>query len=280
MTMPVAVVTDSTASIPEDIAARWGVSVIGMQLRIGAILDEERQVSSEKLASAMNANVPVSTAPPDPAAFFWTYSDAVARGAKAIVSMHLSGRLSKTVNAAQQAATGLRVPVYVIDSGMVGMSLGFAVLSAARVAAAGGGAARVLAAAKRRCELGTELIYVNTLEFLRRGGRIGGASALLGTALSIKPVLTVQGGEVVPLDRARGTKRALRKMVDAAVRQADGQRVDVAIEYFESEENADDVRGKLELELPSVNEVLVTRVSAILGAHVGPGAVGIAVSPL
>lgn len=251
-----------------------------MQLRIGANLDEEHRVSSAALASAMNEDVPVATAPPDPAAFFWTYSDAVARGARAIVSMHLSGRLSRTVDAAQQAATRLQVPVYVIDSGTVGMSLGFAVLSAARVAAAGGGADRVLAAAKRRCEYATELIYVNTLEFLRRGGRIGSAAALLGTALSVKPVLTVQKGEVVPLDRALGTKRALRKMVDAAVLRANGQRVDVAIEYFESAENAETVRNNLARELTAVNDVLVTRVSAILGAHVGPGAVGIAVSPL
>lgn len=280
MTTPVAVVTDSTACIPAALAEKWGISVVGMQLAINGTVDEEHRVPTEHLVGAMNRDLPVSTAPPDPGAFFWTYSDAAARGARAIVSIHLSAKLSATVEAARAASTQLHVPVYVMDSHTVGMSLGFAALSAARVAAAGGDAKRVHTAARRRSELGAELLYVNTLEFLRRGGRIGAASALIGTAFSVKPVLTVNNGQVAPLGRALGTTRALRKLLETAVYRAGDQRVDVAVEYFDDEEHIPMLRKHLEREVPAVNDIVLTKITSILGAHVGPGAVGITISPL
>jgi DegV family protein with EDD domain len=280
MTSPVAVVTDSTSCIPAELAQKWGVSVVGMQLDIDGMLDEEHRVPIEYLVDAMNQDLPVSTSPPDPGAFFWTYADLAAHGARAIVSIHLSAKLSATVEAARAAATHLRVPVYVIDSHTVAMSLGFAALSAARVAAAGGDAKRVRAAAKRRSEQAAELVYVNTLEFLHRGGRIGAASHLIGTAFSVKPVLTVADGEVKPLGRAVGTSRALRKLVDTAVNRAGDQPVDVALEWFDTDEHIPMVRRHIERSVPALNDVIVTRVTAILGAHIGPGAVGVTVSPL
>lgn len=280
MTSPVAVVTDSTSCLPAELAAKWGISVVGMQLTIDGTADEEHRVPIEYLVDAMNRDLPVSTAPPDPGAFFWTYSDLIARGAKAIVSLHLSAKLSATVDSARAAASQLKVPVYVVDSHTVGMSLGFAALSAARVAAAGGDAKRVRGAAKRRTDQSAELLYVNTLEFLRRGGRIGSAAAMIGTAFSVKPVLTVDEGEVKPLGRAVGTQRALRKLLDTAVNWAGDQPVDVALEYFDTDEHIGMVRRHLERSLPSVNAIVLTKVTAILGAHVGPGAVGVTISPL
>ena len=115
------------------------------------------------------------------------------------------------------------MPVHVVDSGTTGMSLGYAVLAAARVAGAGGGPRRVMDALARRLEGSAELIYVDTLEYLRKGGRIGAAAAFLGSALSLKPLLTMKGGQVAPLDRVLGTERALRRLVEQAVRKADGK---------------------------------------------------------
>lgn len=277
---PVAVVTDSTASLPAELATKWSVNVVGMRLSVDGALSEEHLVPVRTLLRALRQDRPVFTTPPDPATFAHAYADAAAAGARAIVSVHLSAKLSGTVESARAAAARASVPVYVLDSNLVGMSLGFAVLSAARVAAAGGDAERVRQAVERRTRLGAQLIFVDTLEYLRRGGRIGGVTATVGKALSVKPVLAVRDGEVVQADRGIGTQRALRKLVDTAVAEADGQGVDVALEYVDSDAHLSGVRDALQHGLASVNDVVVTRVSTILGAHVGPGALGVAISPL
>jgi DegV family protein with EDD domain len=221
-----------------------------------------------------------TTAPPDPGAFFWTYQEAAASGATAIVSIHLSGRMSDTVRAAREAAQQVRIPVHVLDSRTTGMSLGFATMSAARAAAAGGDAHRVIEAAERRFFTSTEFIYVDTLEYLRRGGRIGAAQAMVGTALSIKPLLTVKNGEVAPLARVPGTKRALAKMVDLAVRKAGGYRVDIAVTRFGASDHELEIGRQIERRVSGMAESMVVEASTVIGAHLGPGALGITISPV
>lgn len=277
--MRVAVITDSTACIPAEHAAQWHIGVVDVQLRVGDRIDDERRFERETIIEQLRAGAHVSTSPPDPGAFFWTYQDAVSSGAEAIVSLHISGKMSATGEAARQAAQQIRVPVYVIDSGTTGMSLGFAALSAARTAEAGGDAQRVVEAAQRRFALSHELIYVDTLEYLRRGGRIGGAAAMLGTALSVKPLLTVTGGEVAPLARVPGTKRALAKLVELAVRQAGNQPVDIAISAAAAGERQFALRRELEQRMPAPRQIIDVSASTVIGAHVGPNALGITVAP-
>src|SRR4030081_3196641 len=190
----VVVATDSTAGIPPELAAQWGITVVQIQLQVGDRFDDENRFDRIALIHALKSGGAVSTAPPDVGAFFWAYQDAVSSGASAIVSMHLSGKMSDTVAAAHEAAPQIQIPVYVVDTATSGMRRGFAAISAARVAAAGAPVRRVLGAADHRYTSSTELIYVDTLEYLRRGGRIGAAQAFLGTALSVKPLLTVQNG--------------------------------------------------------------------------------------
>jgi DegV family protein with EDD domain len=153
-------------------------------------------------------------------------------------------------------------------------------VSAARAAAAGGDAMRVIEAAERRFRSSTELIYVDTLEYLRRGGRIGAAQAWVGTALSIKPLLTVRTGEVAPLVRVRSEKRALAKMVDLAVKTAGGRQVDIAVTRFGEDEREFEVGRQLRRRVGGLAESMGVEVSTIIGAHVGPGALGITVSPV
>jgi DegV family protein with EDD domain len=253
--------------------------VVQQQLRIGDHTDDEARVGDETLIGAMRGRTSVTTAPPDVGAFFWAYQDAIARGAGAIVSMHISSRLSKTCAAAKEAAGKVSVPVHVLDSGTAGMSLGYAVLAAARVAAAGGDRRQVMAVAGVRIARSTELIHVDTLEFLRRGGRIGAAAHLVGTALAMKPLLTVRNGEVSPLDRTIGSERALRKMVDRAVAVAAGRPVDVAVEHFGRDERVALLIDHLHRRVPNIKESMRVSVSAIIAAHVGPGALGVTISP-
>ncbi|HKN54600.1 MAG TPA: DegV family protein [Amycolatopsis sp.] len=276
----IAVVTDSTACLPDQLTAHWAVGVVQLQLQLDGRVDDEHRFNRVKLIEAMRDGRPVGTAPPDPGAFFWTYQDAVSRGATAIVSLHISGRMSETVRIAREAAQQIRVPVHVVDSRTTGMSLGFGVISAARAAAAGATAMQVIKAAERRFRASTELIYVDTLEHLRRGGRIGAAQALLGTALSIKPLLTVDTGQVAPLAKVRSEKRALAKMVDLAVKTAGGRRVDIAITRFGADDRELEIGMQLRRRVGGLADSMHVEVSTIIGAHVGPGALGITVSPV
>ena len=275
----VGLVTDSTASIPASLANDWGITVVPMQIKIGTYTRSEPNVPKDILVRALEGDLDVSTAPPDPDGFAWAYRQQAARGADEIVSVHISSRQSETCEIARRAATRSEVPVHVVDSGTTGMSLGFAVLAAARVAGAGGGPRRVMQALARRIEGSAELIYVDTLEYLRKGGRIGAAAALLGGVLAMKPLLTMRNGQVAPLDRVMGTERAMRKLVEQAIRRSDGKKVDIAIEHFGAPERAERLADRLSSRLPGAHEITFTEVSSTIGVHIGPGAVGITVSP-
>ncbi len=275
----VAIVTDSCACIPADLATRMGIRVVQQQLRIGDDFDDEARVSGDRIVRAMRGRTPVTTAPPDQGAFFWAYQDAAASGASAVVSLHISSRMSQTCQMAKEAATMTSVPVHVLDSGTLGMSLGFAVLAAARVARAGGALGQVLAIAGVRIARSTELLHVDTLEYLRRGGRIGAATHLIGSAFALKPMLTVRQGEVTPLDKTVGAERALRKMVDRAVTLAGGRPVDLAVEHIGADERVPGVLSALRERVGNLKELLPVAVTSIITAHVGPGAMGITISP-
>lgn len=276
----VAIVTDSTACLPPRVAEDLRVTVVQIQVKVGDRFDDESRIGIPELVHAMRNQLPYATSPPDPGAFFWTYSDLAAAGVEAIVSLHVSSRLSGTFEAACQAAAQVRVPVHVVDTGTCGMSIGYAVMAAAAAADQGGDARQVLGAAQHRYRNGTELIYVDTLEYLRRGGRIGAAAAMLGSALSMKPLLTMVEGQISPLDKVMGADRAIRKMVDIASRRAGRAQVDVAVEHFDAAERAQALLQLIRKKIPGARQLMLTQVSSAIGAHVGPGALGITVSPV
>jgi DegV family protein with EDD domain len=276
----VAIVTDSTACLPPALTAELGITVAQIQVRIGDQVDDESRIPVPTMVKAMRGSLSVTTVPPDPGSFYWAYADAAAAGAEAVVSIHVSARLSGTVDTATNAAKQVRVPVHVVDTGTCGMNLGYAVLAAAEAAARGGDARKVIGAARHSFTRGTELIYVDTLEHLKRGGRISPAVAALGTALSMKPLLTVVDGQITPLEKVLGTDRALKRMVEIAAKRAGEERVDVAVEHFAAEERAHDVMRRLRKKIPGGRKFMVTQVSSAIGAHVGPGAIGVSISPV
>ncbi|MDR7301086.1 DegV family protein [Haloactinomyces albus] len=276
----VAIVTDSTASVPTGIAEKLGITVIQLELKVGEEYNDERRVPHSQLAQAMRDGVPVATAPPPPPAFFWNYMDAVSAGAEAIISVHLSEGLSRTCEAARIAATEVDVPVHVVDSRLCGLGLGYPVIAAAESAAAGATVQDVLGVLDRRLRGTTEFLYVDTLEYLRRSGRIGRAQAMLGQTLAVKPVLGFREGELAPLTKGIGTERALGKAITAAVERAGGGSVDIATEHFQAAERAGQVLHQLQDRLPGARQPILEETSAIIGAHTGPGALGITVSPV
>ena len=281
----VVVVTDSTASLPPEVAAARGIRVVPLQVVIGAkVLDEGPDgATPDVVAEALREFVPVSTSRPAPALFADVYRQVAAEGADEIISVHLSGEMSGTFESAQLAALEADVTVHVVDSTQVGIATGYAALTAVDVLDAGGTVEEAVAAALARGEAATSLFYVDSLEYLRRGGRIGAAAAILGSALSVKPLLEIVDGKVAPRERVRTASRALGRLVDLAVEAAGDQRVDVCVSHLANAAKAEELAGLLTERLADGlegREVMCGELGAVLGAHVGPGMVAVCVSPL
>lgn len=275
------VVTDSTASLPPEVAQAWSVVVVPLQLVVGdRTLDEDPKGSANTVTAALRQREQVSTSRPNPDVMLAAYERAAADGATEIVSVHLSSKLSGTYESAELAARRSPVPVRTVDTGQLGMGTGFAVLAAARAVAAGGDAAAAETAAHTCAEATRSLFYVDTLEHLRRGGRIGAAQALLGSVLAVKPLLTISDGTVVPLDKARTSTRALQRLVELSVEAAQslGGPVDVAVQHLASRQRAADIAERLHERL-QLDEVGISEVGGVLGAHVGPGMVAVVIAP-
>jgi len=284
MSEHVAVVTDSTAYLPPGAAERLGVTVVPLQVVLGGqSLAEGVEVDSARLAKAFADDEPVTTSRPSPQAFVDTYRSVAASGATEIVSLHLSGEISGTVDAARTAArevSGDGIAVEVVDTRSMGMGLGYAVITAAALAAAGRPAPQVAREAAHRAYETAIFLYVDTLEYLHRGGRIGAARAWLGSALSVKPLLCLVDGRLEPMDRVRTTERAIGRLVEAAAAEAGEAAVDVAVQHLAAADRAEEVAARLREAIPGVRELHVGEVGAVVGAHVGPGMVAVAVSPV
>jgi DegV family protein with EDD domain len=280
-----ALVTDSTAYLPADLLEGLHVHVVPLHVVVGGTEHAEGvDIDPAAVAAALRSFTPVSTSRPAPAAFLEAYRSAAAAGADSIVSVHISGDMSSTIGGATIAAESSPVPVTVVDSRALGMAMGYAVLAGARLAAGGASAHEVADAVRATCAASTVVFYVDTLEYLRRGGRIGKASALLGSALSIKPILGLRDGHIVPLERVRTSARAIARLEDLAVEAAQAlpsgaSGVDVAVQHLDSPERAERLAERLRARLGGDEGTLVVELGAVVGAHVGPGTLAVAVVP-
>lgn len=280
--MAVAVVTDSTAYLPPELAV--GITVVPLTVVLGgADGDEGADVTPSQVAAALaERRVNVTTSRPPPERFAQTYRAVLDAGAEGIVSVHLSAKLSGTYEAAVLAAAevdGERISV--VDARSAGMGLGFCARAAGEAAAAGGTVAEVSQAAAAAAERTSTFFYVDTLEFLRRGGRISAASALVGTALSVKPILHVVDGTIVARDKVRTASRALERLVDLAVEAAGDSVVDLAVHHLAAAERARGVTEALLRRLGDrVRQHWTSEVGAVVGAHCGPGLAGVVVHRL
>ena len=280
--MTTRIVTDSTAYLPREVAERHGIEVVPLHVVVGGRDHVEgRDISAAQVAAALRDYTIVTTSRPTPQVFAETYRRLVDHGATAIVSIHLSSQMSGTVEAARLAAAEAPVPVEVVDSGTIGMAMGFAVVTAAESAAGGADLPAVLGAVHARLAPSGVLFYVDTLEHLRRGGRIGAASALLGSALAIKPILAVRGGRIVPVEKVRTSSRAVARIEAMVLEQVvkGGHVVDIAVHHLDAAARAEQMATELRTMVPGSPKVVVVELGAVVGAHVGPGTVAIAVSP-
>ncbi|HEU5474479.1 MAG TPA: DegV family protein [Actinophytocola sp.] len=279
--MPVTVVTDSTAHLPEGFAARHAVRVVPLRVLVdGRAGRDGVDIGPAELAAAFASRRTVTTSRPNPDEFIPVYRELLDSGASAVVSVHLSRELSGTWESARLAAEEVGPDlVRVVDSRTTVMGLGFAALRAAATAAGGGCAEEVERAAVQAAARSRAFFMLETLEYLRRGGRIGSGAALLGTALAVKPVLHVDNGRIVPLEKVRTTGRALTRLVDLAVAAAGNEFVQLAVHHLDAPDRAVELANRLDERIPHSSGCVVSEVGAVIGAHTGPGMLGVVVCP-
>lgn len=277
----VAVVTDSTSSLSLADVVRHRLTVVPLEVIWAGRGHSETDLNPEDLIAALNSRSRVTTSRPSPQEFAEVYSRLAAHGATEIVSVHLSAVASGTCDAARAAADGAPVPVHVVDSRQLAMGTGYAAVAAARAAAAGLGGPAVAAAAQQQAASCRVVFAVETLEHLRRGGRISLAGAVLGSALAVKPLLEVADGQIRMRERTRTSARARQRLVELAVEAmtAVGGRfgvVQATVQHLGAVDLAHQLAERVSEELGV--PVAVRPVSAVIGAHAGPGVIGVAVA--
>ena len=298
MAAVVAVVTDSTACLPADLVTGSGIRVVPLRVVLaGRAVDEGTPgavaagagpdaaggsaagaVTVADVEEALRRGERVGTASPAPERFAAAYAAAAAAGAAAIVSVHLSARLSGTVNSALLAARSAPVPVRVVDSQSIGMGLGLAVLSAASAALAGQDAAAVATAAAGRAAALRSWFALDSAGPLRTGGRLG-PPASPGGALTARPLLHVQDGRIVPLEKVRTPSAAIRRLEQLAAEFAADRPVDVAVQYLDDAERASALAGRLAGVIPAARHIYLAAAGPVICAHTGPGMIGVVVAP-
>lgn len=279
--VPIAVVTDSTAYLPEEYARRYAVRTVPLHVTVeGAEAVGEHDFPPGALAAVLKSKHRVTTSGAGAAELARAYRAALDEGADGVVSVHLSRLLSGTWEAARFAAAEVDPErVRVVDSRSTAMGLGFAVLAAARGAGAGADLSTVESLAARSAARTTTVFSVQTLEYLRRGGRIGTAAAVLGTALSIKPLLRVREGRIAAVEKTRTTSRAMDRLVEISLEAAGDSSAAVAVHHLAAPGNADLLAERIRGRMSRCGDCVVSEVGAVVGAHVGPGALGVVILP-
>lgn len=278
--MPIAVVTDSTSYLPAGFAERYSVRVVPLYVSVGGTAVDETVFGPAELKDAFEHKHRVTTSGATPEELADAYRAALDGGCDGVVSIHLSRRLSGTWNAACLAARDVdERRVRVVDSRSTAMGLGFAVLAAARAAQSTPELSAVEATAAMVAQRTRTLFSLQTLDYLRLGGRIGAAAAMLGTALAIKPLLRVRDGRIEALEKVRTTARAMTRLVEVAASSAGTGPVAIAVHHLAAQDRAVELADRLSERLGDCEDCVVSEVGAVIGAHIGPGALGVVVLP-
>jgi DegV family protein with EDD domain len=272
--MPVRVVTDSACDLPQGIVDELGIEIVPLTIRFGAeeLVDREELSADEFWARLRASDVLPETAAPAAGAFEKRFRDLSADGAEGIVCVSLSSRLSATMQAAQVAAAGAgnECPIEVIDSLSGSMGLGTLVIQAARLAAGGATLDAIVPEITDRRNRTRLFGTLDTLEFLKKGGRIGNARALLGSMLSIKPVVELKDGVVEEAGKVRTRSKALRALAD----KVRAQPIDT-LAVLQGQASDVDEFVDMVSDLVPRDEIVVGTVGPVIGTHAGPGVLGV-----
>jgi len=279
-----AVVCDTTAYLPTELVAELGVDVVSLYVTVGGDLERESEISDygdfyERLRSSETG---AKTSQPSIGDFNAIYEPLLAQG-RDIVSIHLSASISGTVEAAGQARDRLAEGgkggerITVVDSRSACGGMGLCVIGAARLAASGAEAEEVARRANEIRENFKMWFAVDTLEYLRRGGRIGGARAWIGSALKIKPILTFEQ-EVTPVERVRTRARAVERLRSYARQRHDSGADAWVIQHIRDADSAEQLAAECR-EIFGREPVFISEIGSVIGAHAGPGLLGVGSVP-
>jgi DegV family protein with EDD domain len=258
--MSVGIVTDSTCYLPAEVVSELGIEVVPLQvISNGVAFNEVGGITVDEVATALRSGKPVTTSRPNPEVFIEVFEKLHAAGHESIVSVHLSSELSGTYESAVLASRKVDFSVDVVDSRGIAMMLGFAVQAGAKLANSGGSHAEVLALIQRKCAGASIIFYVDSLEFLEKGGRITAMQAKMGASMNLKPLLHIINGKVEQQELVRSSEKSIARMIEAL-------------------EAANNVATQLR-ESTGVESISVTSAGAVVGTHVGPGALAVVVSP-
>lgn len=276
MIKKVVVVTDSSATIPPNLARELDIRVVPIVMAFnGYTFRDGLDITPSQVYQLLReSRLPPTTSAPSVGDFLRVFASA-AQTASGIVSIHLSPKLSATFGAAVAASHLIDdVPIQVLNCHSAAMGQGFVVLEAARAAAAGAGLETVVARAREVASKMHLLATIPTLEYLHQGGRIGGAVALLGTVLQVKPVLYLADGHVDVFARPRSKAKALQVMLKHMTEQADSRPLHVAILHADALDEAEQLRQTIARQF-TCDELYVTELTPVMGAHTGPGVLGV-----
>ena len=277
--MVVRILTDSTCDIPLETARALGITIVPLIVFFGeqAYLDGielDNAAFYSKLRTSKQS--PRSSQPP-PAAFQEAYTRLINEGADGILSVHLSSKLSGTYQSARTGRDALpddmkKIPIEIVDSQIVSLGMGVPIMHAAEEAPQGASLAELKTRLLDRIARTKVFFVLDTLEYLKRGGRIGGAGALLGNMLSVKPLLTFKNGEIVALERPRTRSKAFARIAQLVNEMGEVEEMDII-------ESDDEVGQQLIQSLKSVysGEIPAYKLGAVLGAYAGPGVAGVMV---
>ena len=276
--MAIRIVTDSTSDLPPALAEQLGVTVVPINVVIDDVnyrdgIDLTPDEFYQRLVAG--PRLP-TTSQPSVGTFQAAYQEVLGQGDE-IVSIHISGKLSGTVNSAEQAKASLgdSVPIEIIDSNGASIVLTLIVMGAVESARQSSSYQEVADQVRRDLSRTSAVFALDTLEYLQKGGRIGKAQAFVGSLLSVKPILTLVDGEVHPLERPRNHQRAMRRLIELT--REKGQPVRLGVIYSTEQEWATEIRSSLSDLLPE-EQIVTARFGPALGTYVGPRAVGVALT--
>jgi DegV family protein with EDD domain len=273
--MAVRIVTDSCSDIPKPLADELGITVIPLTIQWGGQSYRDGiDLTADEFYSRLPAEKQLpSTSQPPPALFQYTYEHLASQGE--VVSVHLSHKFSGTVESARTVAAEVaREKITVVDSGSASMGTGLCAIAAARAARSGASREECAAAAESVAQRLRIAVAFETLEYLRRGGRIGRARAFIGGMLRLKPILTVKDGEAFPVTRARSRSKALDALA-ALVTEHPGV-TDVVVLHTTTPDDAQDLVARAKAAAPTAT-IYEGRFGPVLGVHGGPGMIGVCV---
>jgi DegV family protein with EDD domain len=269
----VRIVTDSTADLTTEQQQAAGITVVPLNVHFGdQVFRDHVDLSADEFFRRLKASAQLPRTSQPSVGVFEEAHRMLRDNGDEVVSVHLSSKVSGTYNSALMAANAVdERAIEVVDSLSTSMALGFMALEGARLARAGRDRATIAARLRALVPKARVICVVDTLTYLERGGRIGKASALLGSLLNVKPILQLKDGEVVPIGRARGRPQALNKLVELLER--DGHVSQLAIMHGAAQADAEQLRERVAASYPGL-DILLTEIGAVLGTHTGPGVIG------